>query len=95
MLDYSLVYYFMIWLSFASLSLLYIFMHGVHYVSWPRLNPPVEAIYYNGPGFRSGRKGLGSLSTRSGIVTGGSLKRQRANSRLEEVEMGSAKKRVD
>ncbi|KAF8584507.1 hypothetical protein K439DRAFT_1646925 [Ramaria rubella] len=92
--DYSLIYYFSIWVSLILLSLSYIFMHGVEYVSWPRLNPQTEAIYYNGPGFRSGRKGLGRLGI-PGDVLANDVKRKRANSRLEEVEMGSIKKRVD
>lgn len=91
--DYSLVYYFSIWFCLILLSLGYIFAHGVEYVAWPRLNPPIEAIYYSGPGFRSGRRGLWSLRTRRVVST--LTQRKRANSRLEEVEMGSTKKRVD
>lgn len=35
------------------------FIHGIEYVSWPRLNPLTDLIYYNGPGFRSAHNGMG------------------------------------
>jgi phosphatidylinositol 4-phosphatase len=97
--DYSLFYYFMFWFTFVSLSLLFIFIHGIDYVSWPRLIPPTDAIYYNGPGFRSGNngKGLGhsggSLNSKANarwLSTG----RKRTGSHVGEIELGT-KTRVD
>lgn len=69
------------------ISLAYIFIHGVEYVSWPRLNPRIEAIYYNGPGFRSARNGLGNL-----LKHGGTLP---VKHRVEGVELDTLKKRID
>jgi len=86
--DYSLVYYFSIWLALIVFSLGYIFLHGIYYVAWPRLNPPTEAIYYNGPGFRSSRRGFGWLIKQGGMAPVHRVK-------LEEVEMGNIKKRID
>lgn len=89
----------MLWFTFASLSLIFIFIHGIEYVSWPRLIPPTDVIYYNGPGFRSGNKGkgfggtLGSLGTKTNtrwLSTG----RKRTTSNITEIELGT-KKRVD
>jgi hypothetical protein len=100
--DYSLFYYFLLWFCFASLSLTFIFIHGIEYVSWPRLIPPTDVIYYNGPGFRSGHNGKGinksnfdaeqlnSKASAKWLSTG----RKRTTSRIEEIELGT-KKRVD
>ena len=63
------------------------------YVSWPRLNPPIEIISYNGPGARSISRGRGlsvagmvpmRLSKGLGIGAGRTT---------EEVEMGRLGKR--
>lgn len=92
--DYSLFYYFLLWFWLLAVSVLFILVHGIDYVSWPRLIPLTENIYYNGPGFRSGRHGMGVKGTGKGIDT-----KQRAkwavNGRIEEVELGTLKKRVD
>lgn len=57
--DWSLYYYFALWVFLAFLSFAFIIVHGIEYVSWPRLIPSTEAIYYNGPGFRSAHNGIG------------------------------------
>ncbi|KAF7320035.1 SAC domain-containing protein [Mycena kentingensis (nom. inval.)] len=57
--DYSLFYYYIIWFTLLAGALIFIVLHGIDYVSWPRLLPSTEAIYYNGPGFRSARNGMG------------------------------------
>lgn len=57
--DWSLFYYFAVWFSIAFLSFSFILLHGVSYVAWPRLIPATEAVYYNGPGFRSAHNGIG------------------------------------
>ena len=34
-------------------------MQGVSYVAWPRLNPPIAILAYNGPGAKSMKRGRG------------------------------------
>ena len=104
--DYSLKYYFLFWILLFASSLVYIRAHGIDYVAWPRLNPPVDVIYYEGPGFRKHRNGMGfSIPWLNGgkATTGmrwlqqgqGRLKALAAH-KLEEIEMGTkTKKRVD
>lgn len=93
--DFSLLYYFLLWITFAVASLVFILIHGIDYVAWPKLLPPTDLIYYNGPGFRSGHHGKGFgdgiLKAHSKWIPSG---RKRAASRIEEIEMGT-KKRVD
>jgi hypothetical protein len=36
---------------------------GTSFVSWPRLNPPIEILSYAGPGARSGKRGRGLTFT--------------------------------
>jgi hypothetical protein len=57
--DYSLFYYFLLWFTLLAAAVTFMFIHGIEYVSWPRLNPLTDFIYYNGPGFRSARHGMG------------------------------------
>ncbi|KAH7883796.1 SacI homology domain-containing protein [Phlebopus sp. FC_14] len=100
--DYSLLYYFMLWLFVASLSIMFMMIHGIDYVSWPRLIPPTDIIYYEGPGFRSAHHGKGFTGPlaqrfRFKVTANGTAKgRKRAltASGIEEIEMGT-KKRVD
>ncbi|CED84124.1 Putative phosphoinositide phosphatase [Phaffia rhodozyma] len=47
------------WLPITAFALLYMLTNGIHYVNWPRLNPPGEILSWEGPGFRSVRKGRG------------------------------------
>ncbi|KAG8993274.1 hypothetical protein FRB90_000734 [Tulasnella sp. 427] len=42
-----------------AVSLFYIFSHGIEYVNWPKLNPPIESIFYEGPGFKTVQHGRG------------------------------------
>jgi len=65
-------------------------VHGINYVSWPRLNPLTHIINYNGPGFRSARHGMGVKGNARAAET-----KQRTKGRIEELELGSLKKRVD
>ncbi|KAI0762688.1 SacI homology domain-containing protein [Fomes fomentarius] len=97
--DYSLFYYFLLWFSLAFISLLFIFIHGIDYVNWPRLQPPTDIIYYDGPGYRSGHRGKGfglfqNLTTRQANGFGEQQHRRAKSKRLEEIEMGT-KERVD
>ncbi|KAF5375170.1 hypothetical protein D9758_000048 [Tetrapyrgos nigripes] len=57
--DYSLTYYFLLWIVLFFVSLEVIVMHGIDFVAWPRLVPLTDVIYYNGPGYRSARHGMG------------------------------------
>ncbi|KAG7099546.1 hypothetical protein E1B28_001380 [Marasmius oreades] len=93
--DYSLFYYFVLWFTLLAISLAFIVIHGILYVSWPRLIPLTNVIYYSGPGYRSGRHGMG-LSGEMSITSGKSAKylnsgRRRAHSKAG-IEEG---KRVD
>ena len=78
-------------------------LHGIEYVSWPRLIPPTDMIYYKGPGFRSGHHGKGfsgpigeklSISRKPLSVNGMSGRKRALTNRIEELEMGT-KTRVD
>lgn len=97
--DYSLVYYFALWLTLVVLSTIFILVHGLDYVAWPRLLPLTETIHYNGPGFRSGHHGTGLGldfgKLKSGVnaqwMTRGFL---RSDKQVEEIELG-AKRHVD
>jgi phosphatidylinositol 4-phosphatase len=95
-LDYGLYYYFIFWFILFSISLIFIFIHGIEYVSWPRLIPLTNIIYYGGPGYRSAHhgKGIGGTQRIAKTLTVSKAGRRRAASRLEEIEMGT-KKRVD
>ncbi|KAG8905656.1 hypothetical protein FRB99_008497 [Tulasnella sp. 403] len=95
---YPLVYFLTFWTVVLALSALYIFSHGVEYVSWPRLNPPIEAILYDGPGYKTGPHGRGKFMHRLPLPKWvksrllGTMKRMPVVSglqRLEEVEMAS------
>lgn len=42
----SMVWFISAWAALAAVSVQYITARGLHYVDWPRLNKPDEAIYY-------------------------------------------------
>jgi hypothetical protein len=50
-LDYSLIYYFVLcqWFTLVILSTI-LFIHRLDYVARPRLLPPTEIIHYSNPG---------------------------------------------
>lgn len=78
--------------------MVFVILHGIEYVSWPRLNPLTDIIYYNGPGFRSARHGMGigakeQPSWKQGKLLGSGVKWSKVA--VEEVELGTMKKRVD
>lgn len=91
--DYSLKLYFMIWFSLAFATFVYIRAHGVEYVSWPRLKPLDDVIYYDGPGFRSRKGPKHPLHLTTEGAQRGRLTAVRPY-RVEEIEMG-VKKRTD
>ena len=95
--DYSLFYYFVLWMTLVLLSLVFIFIHGIEYVNWPRLLPLSDIVHYDGPGFRSGNHGKGvgipAFDSRyAGKIAAKTHKR--SGSKLEEIEMGT-KSRLD
>ncbi|KAF8446152.1 SacI homology domain-containing protein [Boletus edulis BED1] len=103
--DYSLFYYFMLWVTVAVATTTFMMIYGIEYVSWPRLIPPTDIIYYEGPGYRSGHhgKGLkGSFTQKFGLsgkvfyanAVPTARKRALTVSKMEEIEMGN-KQRVD
>ena len=97
--DYSLFYYFVLWFTLVVLSLTFVFVHGIEYVSWPRLLPPTDIIHYSGPGFRSAHHGKG-LGVDIGKYKAGASAQWlvhglgRTDKQMEEIELGT-KKRVD
>ena len=93
--DYSLIYFFLLWFLIFFFSLFYIRAHGVEYVSWPRLNPLDDVIYYDGPGFRS-RKAPSNPAHQSAAGRGRLTTSKPQRTGMEEIEMGQyAKQRTD
>ncbi|KAI9511793.1 SacI homology domain-containing protein [Russula earlei] len=97
--DYSLVYYFALWFTLVILSTIFILIHGLDYVAWPRLVPPTEAIHYHGAGFRSGRHGTGFGLDFGKLKSGADAQWvtrgiRRSDTQMEEIELGS-KRHVD
>ncbi|EAU93141.1 inositol/phosphatidylinositol phosphatase [Coprinopsis cinerea okayama7 len=92
--DYSLFYYFLLWFTVFTAAMTFILIHGIDYVAWPRLNPLTDIIYYNGPGFRSARNGMGWAGSHSQT---GKKALWGSNGKVltDEVELGGLKKRVD
>lgn len=71
-------------------------IHGIDYVSWPRLIPPTDIIYYNGPGYRSAHNGKGFQGNKEvSAIKAKWLRHGHVRAGVEEVEMGTLKKRVD
>ena len=68
------------------------FSHGVEYVNWPKLNPPVDAIFYEGPGYKTGPHGRGRVFSKlipwAKINVLGAMRRMPVLHRVEEMEMG-------
>ncbi|PIL29655.1 hypothetical protein GSI_08292 [Ganoderma sinense ZZ0214-1] len=91
--DYSLFYYFLLWVTLVVVSTAFIFIHGIDYVSWPRLLPPTDIIYYDGPGFRSAHHGKGlalpALEKAASAGVGEKEHRRARSKKLDEIEMGS------
>ncbi|KAG6820754.1 hypothetical protein H0H93_012018 [Arthromyces matolae] len=76
-------------------ALIFIFIHGIDYVSWPRLIPPTDVIYYNGPGYRSGNHGKGLQNNIEVAKRMKWLGTKRTRLGAEHIELGEIKKRVD
>ncbi|CAE6466545.1 unnamed protein product [Rhizoctonia solani] len=95
--EYSLIYYHLIWLTFLILSIFFIQSHGTAYVAWPRLNASAvrDVLEYDGPGYRSKQHGRGTDKKRGGVRMGHVGSDKGSVGRMEEVEMGERKKRVE
>ena len=61
---------------------------GISYVSWPRLNPPIEVLQYTGPGVHGTQRGRGM--TFAGMVPFLN-KSSTGVKKGEEVELGRRK----
>jgi hypothetical protein len=94
--------YFLLWFAIFGISLLFILVHGIDYVSWPRLVSLSSIIYYNGPGYRGGNHGKGinipaldmtqvKANTKAKMLA---RSHKRGVSNMNEIEMGT-KKRLD
>ncbi|KAJ7919066.1 SacI homology domain-containing protein [Mycena leptocephala] len=97
--DYSLFYYWILWFGLLTISLIFITIHGIDYVSWPRLIPSTDYIYYTGPGFRSAHHGKGfggdsAPKTRMGTAISTKWLKSKTQVGLAVLEEGE-KKRVD
>lgn len=94
--DYSLLYYFVLWSTFLALSLVFVYLHGIDYVSWPRLLPLTDIIHYDGPGFREAHhgKGFGGPKSKAKSVNRWQPNHSDLSIHGEEIEMGH-RKRVD
>jgi hypothetical protein len=98
--DYSLFYYFLLWIALLCISLIFIGIHGIDYVSWPRLIPSTDYIYYSGPGFRSAHHGKGfggddAPKTRSGTSISTKWLNSAGKKRISVAVEEGEKKRVD
>ncbi|KAK8850705.1 hypothetical protein IAR55_004625 [Kwoniella newhampshirensis] len=103
--DFSIYSFLILWLFLAFFSGSYIWGNGTSYVSWPRLNPPLEILSWNGPGARSIARGRGlSLAgvvpifdkkrgaNASGVGGGAGGQGGRLMAyKMEEVELGKRK----
>ncbi|WRT70889.1 uncharacterized protein IL334_007888 [Kwoniella shivajii] len=97
--DLSIYSFLVLWVFLAFFSSSYIWGNGTSYVSWPRLNPPLEVLSWNGPGARSAARGRGlslanvvpifNKKTSSSTNTG--LGSRPAAYKMEEVELGKRK----
>jgi len=97
------MYFLTFWATLAVVCVIYIFSHGVEYVNWPRLNPPLDAIYYDGPGYKTRPHGRGRVLSKLPLPFW--IKAQMMSMRrkmptlhkLDEIEMGNGvgRKRVE
>ncbi|ORY27995.1 inositol/phosphatidylinositol phosphatase [Naematelia encephala] len=88
--DYSISSFIFLWLFLAFVSGSYIWGNGTSYVSWPRLNPPVHILSYNGPGVKGTVRGRG-MSLSGVIPKVGRRSATSAGRKGEEVELGRRK----
>ncbi|KAK1923278.1 inositol/phosphatidylinositol phosphatase [Papiliotrema laurentii] len=93
--ELSIYSFLLLWLALAAFAGTFIWGNGTSFVSWPRLNPPIEILSYNGPGARSLKRGRGLAVSKMIPV----FDRKRGNMnvalghgrKVEEVELGKRK----
>ncbi|WVQ86222.1 hypothetical protein IAT38_008390 [Cryptococcus sp. DSM 104549] len=103
--ELSIYSFLFLWVALAFFSGSYIWGNGTSYVSWPRLNPPLEVLSWSGPGHRSSPRGRGvsfasivplsffegrRRAGAGGVGVGGAGGRP-AVYKMEEVELGKRK----
>lgn len=59
-------YFISLCILIALASGYYMVERGLEYVDWPTLNRPEESMYYEGPGYSSGRKGRAAVKGKYG-----------------------------
>ena len=59
-------------MTLVFLSVVFIFIHGIEYVNWPKLLPLSDIVHYDGPGFRKYWHGMGldTKKAKSGVNSG-------------------------
>ncbi|EIW69316.1 hypothetical protein TREMEDRAFT_73814 [Tremella mesenterica DSM 1558] len=82
--DMSIYSFLLLWVFLAFVSGSYIWGNGTSYVSWPRLNPPLEILSYSGPGTRGKVRGRG-------LTLSSMIPKRRTVSRKDELELGKRK----
>ena len=67
-----MLYYFLLWFTWFLVAMTFIFVHGICYVSWPRLVSVKDTVFYDGPGFRKYWHGMGldTKKAKSGVNSG-------------------------
>jgi len=93
----------LLWIIIFLISIEVIILHGIDFVAWPRLVPLTDIVYYTGPGYRSGRHGMGVKMPYIGSTAAWfKSRRQKQRTKSTLIEKGDIpmaaignKKRVD
>ncbi|KAF5384682.1 hypothetical protein D9757_006227 [Collybiopsis confluens] len=96
--DYSLVYYFFLWIMLLLATAIFMVTYGIDYVSWPKLIPLDSVIHYDGPGYRSAKHGMGlkGVNVRLGLDSGAKwLNKSKRKLDVESMPLADRSKRVD
>ncbi|KAJ4476661.1 SacI homology domain-containing protein [Lentinula aciculospora] len=95
--DYSLVYYFFLWIMLLLASTIFMVTYGIDYVSWPKLIPLDSVIYYEGPGYRSAKHGMGlkGMNVKLGLDNGAKWLKNKRKVGMEAEGIPMVHKRVD
>ncbi|KAJ3973453.1 SacI homology domain-containing protein [Lentinula raphanica] len=95
--DYSLVYYFFFWIMLLLAATIFMVTYGIDYVSWPKLIPLDPIIYYDGPGYRSARHGMGlkGVNVKLGLDDGAKWLSSKRKGGKEVESIPMVHKRVD
>ncbi|KIK71360.1 hypothetical protein GYMLUDRAFT_148807 [Collybiopsis luxurians FD-317 M1] len=96
--DYSLIYYFFLWIMLLFAATIFMVTYGINYVSWPKLISLDPIIYYDGPGYRSAKHGMGlkGMNVKLGLDSGASwLNKGKRKVDVENMPLANRSKRVD